>query len=422
MLRAMAMFMLLDGWNQIPYREPGGSAIEAPLVRTGTEALTYIISELNAILPNLPAGPNTRANKAAARVLLMKCYLNKGVIANRAAPTFDPADMQQVISLADQIINSNAYSFSPNYFDNFAPANTVIGKENIWVQQNIGGVEAGEVRSRYHSSIHYNQAPGGWNGFSTLSDFYAKFEASDRRRGVAYPTGDPTRPNPGNRVNVGFLVGQQYNLTNDAILYSKDGAATNPPLVYTPEVQLVETGSNLEVTGIRIFKYPVDWTNASSGTVDNDYVYFRLSDVMLMKAEALVRTSGAAAALPIVNAIRANRGATALAAVTLDNLIDERGRELYTENWRRQDLIRFGKFLAPRQLKPEASDPKYLLFPIPNQQLAASPNLKQILTWDRLLVPLSRRVDPLLMNAAGKSILGVWRAQRGSVASVRTKA
>jgi hypothetical protein len=178
-------------------------------------------------------------------------------------------------------------------------------------------------------------------------------------------------------VNVGFLVGQQYNLTNDAILYSKDGSATNPPLIYTPEVQLIETGSNLEVTGIRVFKYPVDWTNNASGTVDNDYVYFRLSDVMLMKAEALLRTTGAALALPIVNSIRANRGATPLAAVTLDNLIDERGRELYTENWRRQDLIRFGKFLAPRQLKPDASDAKYLLFPIPNQQLAASPNLTQ---------------------------------------------
>ena len=42
-----------------------------------------------------------------------------------------------------------------------------------------------------------------------------------------------------------------------------------------------------------------------------------------------------------------------------------------------QDLIRFGKFLQPRQQKPEPSDPKYLLFPIPNGQLAANPNLEQ---------------------------------------------
>lgn len=371
-LRAMAQFMLFDGWNKFPYREPGGSALESPKVREGAAALDYIIAEINAALPNLPAGPNTVANKDAARVLLMKCYLNKGTFANRAAPTFPAADMQQVITLADQIIANPAYSFSPNYFDNFAPANTTIGKENIWVQQNIGGVEAGDLRSRVHSTIHYNQAPGGWNGFSTLSDFYAKFEATDKRRGVAYPTGDATRPNPGNRINVGFLVGQQYNLTNDAPLQ-----AGNIPLAYTPEVKLIETGSNLEVTGIRIYKYPVDWANTGSGTWNNDYVYFRLADVMLMKAEAQLRTNAGAAALTIVNAIRANRGATPLASLTLDNLLDERGRELYSENWRRQDLIRFGKFLAPKQLKADVSDPKYLLFPIPNQQVAANPNLTQ---------------------------------------------
>ena len=66
-----------------------------------------------------------------------------------------------------------------------------------------------------------------------------------------------------------------------------------------------------------------------------------------------------------------------MASVSLDQLLDERGRELYLESWRRQDLIRFGKFLQPMQEKPQASDPKYLLFPIPNQQLAINPNLTQ---------------------------------------------
>ena len=306
----------------------------------------------------------------------MKCYLNKGTFANRAAPTFDAADMQKVITLADEVL-AGSYTFSANYFDNFAPANTTIGKENIWVAENIGGVESGGIRSRYHSTLHYNQPPGGWNGFSTTTDFYNKFEATDVRRGVAYPANDGDHPNPGNRVNVGFLAGQQYNLKTDAPLRSGDGSASQPPLSYTPEVAVIETGDNLEVTGVRVYKYAVDWQNEGSDNSDNDFVYFRLADVMLMKAEALVRTSAAAAALPIVNAIRTNRGVAPLASVTLDNLLDERGRELYTEGWRRQDLIRFGKFLGPRQLKPEESDPKYLLFPISNQQIAANPNLVQ---------------------------------------------
>ena len=57
-------------------------------------------------------------------------------------------------------------------------------------------------------------------------------------------------------------------------------------------------------------------------------------------------------------------------------MLDERGREMYWEGWRRQDLIRFGKFLQPWQEKP-ADDPKNLLFPIPSSQLAVNPNLTQ---------------------------------------------
>jgi len=59
-----------------------------------------------------------------------------------------------------------------------------------------------------------------------------------------------------------------------------------------------------------------------------------------------------------------------------NTLLAERGRELYWESWRRQDLIRFGVFLTPWALKP-TDDPKYLLFAIPSDQLIANPNLKQ---------------------------------------------
>lgn len=59
-----------------------------------------------------------------------------------------------------------------------------------------------------------------------------------------------------------------------------------------------------------------------------------------------------------------------------NTLLAERGRELYWEGVRRTDLVRFGVFLKPWGLKP-TDDPKNLLFPIPNQALAANPNLKQ---------------------------------------------
>jgi len=380
--RAFSNFLLLDGYDQVPYRDPGESTLLPSRVRKGTEALDYVIGELTAILPNLPDGPPGLANKDAARTLLMKCYLNKGVFANRASPTFDAGDMNQVITYADQVINSGKYGFTPNYFDNFAPNNTAIGKENIWVQENVSGVAYGgtgnTVRSRYHTVTHYNQTPGGWNGFTTLSDFYNKFDAADKRKGDAYPI--PGLPNPGNRVNVGFLVGQQYSWIDDTPLKDRTGL----PLAYTPEVKMIENGVNFEVTGIRPNKYALDYVNDGSGNVDNDYVFFRLADVLLMKAEAILRGgTGTAAgpygstALELVNYIRTlpSRGVAALGSLSLDQLLDERGRELYLEGWRRQDLIRFGKFLEPFQEKEETSDPKYLLFAIPNQQLAVNPNL-----------------------------------------------
>jgi hypothetical protein len=62
---------------------------------------------------------------------------------------------------------------------------------------------------------------------------------------------------------------------------------------------------------------------------------------------------------------------------TDEAIVDERGRELWWENWRRQDLIRFGKFLLPFREKNYVSDPKYLLFPIPYEQIAVNPNLAQ---------------------------------------------
>jgi hypothetical protein len=202
------------------------------------------------------------ANKNAAKALLMKLYLNKGVYNNRAAPTFDAADMTQVLTLADQIIASNKYSITDNFFDNFAPDNDVKSRENIFTLRNQGGGGGGNVRGTAFQVSHYNMNPDGWNGFATLSDFYDKFEATDARRGMYY-TYPGALPNPGKRINVGFLVGQQYNLTTDAPLVDRKGN----PLSFTREVKLRETGDNLEITGIRVIKYPYDYGTAGTRKV-----------------------------------------------------------------------------------------------------------------------------------------------------------
>ena len=379
-IRAFAMWVVLDLYGQVPYREPGENLLNAPKVLSGTEATAFIISELTAIQNDLPNGPSAggvayKANKDACKVFLMKLYLNKGTYANRATPAFDAADMTKVITLGDELINTGKYALANNVFDNYAPSNTTNVNENIFTNLDIGGSKGGAIRSSWYKTLHYNNNKSGWNGFSTLAEVYNRFEATDQRRGVAYKdvASVANYPNPGNRVNTGFLVGQQYDWVTDVPLKDRNGA----PLAFVGAVANQESGTNLEVTGYRVLRYPIDAAPSNDNNCDNDYVFFRYADVLLMKAEAQLRSNNAPGALLLVNQLRVKRGATPLPAVTASALLDERQREFYWDGWRRQDQIRFGTFLAARTLKPTVSDAKFLLYPIPNAALAVNPNLKQ---------------------------------------------
>jgi hypothetical protein len=127
--------------------------------------------------------------------------------------------------------------------------------------------------------------------------------------------------------------------------------------------------------GARNIKYlPVPPYNGGSSS--NDYPVFRYADVLLMKAEALARQANTAGALPLVNQVRSRAGLAPLTAVTLEEIYDERGRELCWEGHRRQDMIRFGTFTQAHDFKP-ASGEHYKLFPIPAPALVTNPTLKQ---------------------------------------------
>ncbi len=372
-LRAFANFYWIEGWDQAPYRDDLGDLTQVPEVRKGSVGMDYIIAELESAKAALPDGPNNISNKNACRALLMKCYLTKGLVANRTTPTFAAADMNKVIALADEIIATPA-ALNSNYFQNFAKNNNT-STENLFTAINFGNASSGNVRSRYFCTLHYNQSPSGWNGFTTLGDFYDKFEPADKRRG-----GDYAGVTDVSGLKVGFLFGQQFNQLGVALKDRKGGN-----LSFTKAVKPIETDpATLEVTGIRVVKYPPDLTNGDN--VDNDFVMLRLADVLLMKAEAILRGGTATntgvyggSALAIVNYIRTlpARGASPLASLTLDNLIDERGRELYWEGWRRMDLIRFGKFNGANNIRTAVSSANRSLFPIPAQQLAVNPNLTQ---------------------------------------------
>ncbi len=375
-IRALAMFDMIDLWGIAVHRENMDDFRLDPVVFNTQDGLDFIIKELNEILPSLEeGGPAYVANKNAVRVLLMKIYLNKGAFLNRESPTFAAEDMNKVIELADQV---TGYTISPpgKYFDNFAPDNDEKSTENIFTLYNKEGDRGGGMSRTYNTIAHYNMNPGGWNGWAALGNLYDKFSDDDERRGISYSYPAFNRPNPADAVNVGFLIGQQYNLTTGEPLMARNPASE--PLSFTKSITIRTSGNTLETAGIRVLKYAYDYASLS-GQKNNDWVVFRYADVLLMKAEAILRGgSGAPAdALDIVNDIRSNRGTAALTSLDLNELLDERARELYWEGWRRQDLIRFGKFLDAVETRPATTNTRVFLYAIPAQQIAVNGNLTQ---------------------------------------------
>lgn len=391
-IRAFSMWVILDLYGQVPFRDVTVPSSTLPEVLTGQPAVDFILADLDLAISNLPAtvagsgAENGRASKAAARYLKAKVLLNKHIYVGG-----DPqaGDMSQVIALVDDIA-SDGYSLQGGYFDLFRD---LPDTETIWSLN-------AAVGNRIFNGLHYNSTAiggGGWNGFSTLAEFYDLFEGDanqnrvdlngnaldgqEERRGGVPPAGLPFTGRPGttdiggledgSNVGFGFLIGQQYALDGTP-LQDRAGA----PLTFKREFEDGQGNTsfinNDETTGIRVIKY-----NPRFGGFTGHEIVFRYADAHLMKAEAILRSGGDPTAL--VNELRVLRGATPLGSVSAQALLDERGRELYGEIWRRNDLIRFNQYTRDWLFKePDAIDnPDKNLFPIPPAQLLANPNLVQ---------------------------------------------
>jgi starch-binding outer membrane protein, SusD/RagB family len=372
-LKAYYYYNVIDFYGKAPYRPLGSDPNDFPLVWNSTEATTQMIAWLEQALPNLPAKSATDpsiANKDAAHFLLAKLYLNKGVFtdSDRVGPfVFSPTDMTKVVENVDAIANS---SLATDYWDNFKPANNT-SPELIFTSKNILGVQMGDVRSRWYMSQHYNSSPGGWNGFSVLGDFYDSFDPNDRRIKNSDPAIITAFGNP-----MGMQIGQQYKpggVGVGAPLNDRNGNA----LVFAKPVDLIVSGAVLETAGIRPMKYIPDTSNLDKP--ENDYVLFRYADALLMKAEAIAR-GGAGVLGTSANAIATRANTTVTYDLTsLSDIYKARGHELWEEGWRRNDMVRFGKFLDARPTKA-LSDVKRALYPIPASALV-NPNLTQNLGY-----------------------------------------
>lgn len=353
-LRAWNMFHVMDYWGQVPYRDVNQGVNDNPKVMTRSEAFDFIVKDLTEALPALSeasatVAENAVASKASANYLLAKLYLNKAVYKSTKPEgpyTFDKADMDNVVKYVDAI-TAAGFKLNPNYFDNFttSAANEII----------LTGAQ-GSPQNRWMMTLHYDQNPSGWNGFTTLADFYDKFENNDMRKGIPAKK-DGTQYSG---IGKGFLIGQQYDDKGKALNDSR----ANKPLQFTRDVVLSGCPTD---KGIRVIKYhPAD---------ANKYILIRYGDAYLMKAEAQLRGGNTAGALATVNALRATRKASTLTALTEDTMFDEIGRETYWEGGKRTVEVRFGKFTTGTGV--DNKNANTVLYPIPSDAIASNPNLKQ---------------------------------------------
>jgi starch-binding outer membrane protein, SusD/RagB family len=319
-----------------------------------SEAFDFVEKDLTEALAGLskigPSADNGKASKAAANALLAKLYLNKAVYKSAKAEgpyTFDKADMTKAIAAVDAI-TADGYSLEDNYFDNFTKA---AKKEIIFVSLE------GSPSNRWFMTLHYNQNPSGWNGFTTLADFYSKFDAKDQRLGI--PAKKDGKEFSG--IGKGFLRGPQFKDDGSVLIDDR----TKKPLSFTDDIPLAGAATD---KGIRVIKYhPAD---------ANKYILERYGDVLLIKAEAQLRGGDAAGAVATVNALRAKRGlTTGLASIDANGMFDEIGRETYWEGQKRTVEVRYEKYLGgPGVAKKDVGT---VLFPIPADAVTSNPNLKQ---------------------------------------------
>jgi starch-binding outer membrane protein, SusD/RagB family len=366
-LRAYYMYLINDLYGQVPFREADDLDFSvSPMVMDSKEAADWLIGELEAILPNLRTKGQVgsdRVTQGAAQALLAKIYLNYEVYGGETR-------WAEAISYSDQIINSGIYEIADDYWEMFQ-ANVTEHSEFILRVPMDDNVDMGSGSVWVNFTLHYNQLFGGytstWNGPSTTSTF---FNTWDMENDVRFYD-DRIRPQTG--LNQGFLVGQQYGVNGNA-LTQRNGQ----PLIFVPEIDIESSPEN---AGVRVIKFAPNPNTERQFSSPNDVPIMRISDIYLIRAEARFRSGNTSGALEDINMLRSKRSAEGetlplLTSLTLEDILNERGYELYWEGLRRQDLIRFGRFTDAYQEKPVTDETK-TLFPLPTSAVDVNENLTQ---------------------------------------------
>jgi hypothetical protein len=362
-LRALYYSFALDLWGNVPFvTEADAPGAYLPKQISRSDLFDYIQSELNEIELTL-AAPGTneyaRADQAAAWMLLAKLNLNAEVYLGTGNKRYT-----ECLTYCNKIIGSGKYSLNESYEELFLADNDRLRNEVIFpvAEDGNNGRNYGGVTFIIHAAVggsedadnDFGIGAGGWSGNRLTNAFVSKFEdksGDTDSRAMFYTNGQTLEINNPTVFTEGYLSTKFRNITSDG---AKGQNAT---------------------------------------FVDTDFPMFRLADVYLMYAEAVLRGGSggdAGTALSYVNAVRERAygdtsGNISAAELDLPFILDERARELYWEGHRRTDLIRFGAFTGDSYLwdwkgsvkQGSATQSHFVLFPLPSSDRAVNTNLKQ---------------------------------------------
>lgn len=373
-IRAMYYYYLCDLFGRVPLVTSASMAMADVAQSERSEVFHFVKKELEETAPLLYEGRSNQKGKYYGRItrpvthfLLAKLCLNAEVFTDDdwtdgTRPGCENY-LREAIDWCDSLYG--IYHLETDYSANFSVFNEN-SVENILTIP----MDKQEYSSQFQylfRSLHYDHAAAcGMSGENGASATLEVLEAN----GFGTPGQDP-------RFDFNYWGGHALDLNGAKVLSS-----SGEPIVYKPlSVELDVTGTADEkLSGARMRKYEIDPNGMKDGKlIGNDIVLFRYADVLLMKAEALIRLG--LDGTSDLNEVRTRTGAAALSsAATLDDVLRERMVEFAWEGLRRQDLVRFEAFTrswSSRPAVPGESNGFTTVFPIPADVLDLNPKLSQ---------------------------------------------
>lgn len=348
-MRAYYYYLLIDNYGDVPYVTTFATAEQNPMKNDRAEIFNSIVQEVEENIVHLKeTSSKTAVSRGMAFSLLAKLYLNAEVYTGTAM-------WEDAQRACDSLIAMGSYALESDPLAPFVTENSMSAENIFTIPFDKNTYKNFNLHMRtlhYNHNLTFDMTVGPWNGFCATEAHFHTFDDSDLRK-------------------EGFLYGPQYTSSGGSLMDNTAGSQVNlDPFIPALTMDATYTPQEIRMSGARVAKFEIEM--GASDNLSNDFPLFRYADILLMKAEAMMRLGGSGDDL--INQIRNRAGLDNISGATLEDLLAERGREMFWEAHRRQDLIRFGEF-SKSWWEKAPSGPERETFPIPQWAIDSNPNL-----------------------------------------------